>query len=680
MIFILLIMPAYGFAQSPYDEDVVEVIVEKGGKLENALKKANALGAKKLFINSHASKRVELNEKDLKFLLGMSHLEELYLNATTEGAVGYKYNAYSGKSSQEDLKLTNSRFPNIQIIGIGENAANGWYKLFDLDVKGLVLYGESSKFPQGISFDDLYIISQPNDYFKDYSIIDNDGNWITKPDVNWGKDFSRLIDSDRLKIHSIHVKSRNWLNAEICRSLNPAVIYIHNDNKTEKYLANYNSNLHEEDKDLSQYDGILLAALSNTTFNSITLPDNQDEIGDRFFNNLSSNNVDLNKVRTIGKNAFYGSHIKEVYIPATVQDIDEKAFDNSEIGTVFLEGKYAPAINVSYVPEGFENIQFIIPKGTKKNYNIGVWKQLRVLEDGASTDFAFDVKEPGTLASLLTDDIKQSVVSLKLRGILYSDDIKLLEDCPNLTHLDISETFIVQSPKELKEKQETSDYLAGLFMNMGVIAQSEFEHDRMSTTDNLQVQFLAKLGEMARNEKIESDPNCQVPDLHKTSIQELRLPIQLGKVNYKAFPKNLKKVVLPPYLKEFEASPYTMLSEIVLPSSVRSINIKSSNIKYKDLQTIDLSACINPKIELDAQFEKLETLKLPESYVPESYNGGKRLQVSSSIPLHVYFKGRELIGGLRLSAPYNKVRIYIPKGSRAGYSSFISDGFEITEH
>lgn len=674
MILILLILPAYGFAQSPYGEDVVEIVIEKGGKLENALKKANALGAKKLFINSHASKRAELNEKDLKFLLGMSHLEELYLNATTEGAVGYKYNVYSGKSSQADLKLTNSRFPNLRIIGIGENAADGWYNLFDLDVEGLVLYGKSSKFPQGISYDDLYIISQPNDYFKDYSIIDSDGNWITEPDENWGKDFSRLIDSNRLKIHSIHVKSREWLNAEICRYLNPAVIYIHNDNKTEKYLANYNSNLHEEDKDLSQYDGILSAALSNTTFDSITLPDKQDEIGDRFFNNLSSKNVDLNKVRTIGKNAFSGSHIKEIHIPTTVQDIDEKAFDNSEIETVFLEGIYAPAISVSYVPEGFENIQFIIPKGAKGNYSIGVWKKLRVLEDGASTNYTFDVKEPGTLALLLTDDIKQTVVSLKLRGILFSDDIKLLEDCPNLRFLDLAETFIAQSPKELREKQETSDYLAGVFMNMGVIAQSEFEHNRLSTTDNLRVQYLAKLGEMAKNEQIESDPNCQMPILGETKIEELVLPLQLQRVvdGYGMYPRNLKKITLPPDLKEFSIYPIKTLAEIILPSSVQSIKVMGSNHRYEKLQSIDMSACENPSILIEGKFDKLQSIKFPASYTSLTVNLG------NSLPVDFYFKGREL-NGYFYSYKSEESNVYIPKGSRAGYSILINDRYKVIE-
>ena len=255
-----------------------------------------------------------------------------------------------------------------------------------------------------------------------------------------------------------------------------------------------------------------------------------------------------------GQKAFYKSHIKELYIPATVQDINQYAFkgfgNDSEISTVFMEGEYAPSIGSAY---DYRDIQFIIPKGSRKNYEIGEWKKLKVLEDGATTNFAFDVKQPGTLASLLTDEIRKDVTSLKLRGILYSDDIKLLEKCLNLKYLDISETFIAQSPKELKEKQEESEYLAQIFVNMGVIAQSEYEHYRMSTTDNLQVQLLAKLGEMAKNQKITSDPNCQLPRLGDTHVEELILPLQLQRVvaGHNMIPKTLKKMTLPPDLKEF---------------------------------------------------------------------------------------------------------------------------------
>lgn len=665
MILMLLILPFMGLAQSPYGDDVVEIVVEKGGQLQSKFKKANALPAKKVFINGKDGEKVELNEKDLKFLLGMNQLEELYLNVTTEGAIGFHYNGFSGNSRQEDLKITNSRFPNLKIIGIGKNAGSGFYKLFDLKVNGMVVEKFSGMFPDGITYENLYLLSEPDSYGHDgYEGFLKCQRMCIEADID-------NSEEARLRIHSIHTSSLDWLNSALSRILNPAVIYVHYGSDTEKYLANYQSLLYDEDKDLTKYDGILPMALSNCSFDTLKLPDAQEALGESFFYNVTANVLDLNKVKTIGNDAFCKSHIKELHIPATVQDISGSAFDESEISTVYMEGEYAPSIGSAY---NYRDIQFIIPKGTRSNYDLGEWKKLKVLEDGATTNYTFDVKEPGTLVSLLTDEIIQNVTSLKLRGILYSDDIKLLEKCLNLKYLDISETFIAQSPKELKEKQEESEYLAQMFVNMGVIAQSEYEHYRMSTTDNLQVQLLAKLGEMAKNQKITSDPNCQLPRLGDTHVEELILPLQLQRVvaGHNMIPKTLKKMTLQPDLKEFSIYPHIDLTEIVLPSSVKSIKLLGSNIDYDNLQLIDMSACENPSIEIEGDYNKPLTIKFPETYTT------LKVTIGGYNPVNAYFKGRELSGYFYCTKSQEST-IYIPRGSRAGYSKPIQDGCKVVE-
>lgn len=101
-------------------------------------------------------------------------------------------------------------------------------------------------------------------------------------------------------------------------------------------------------------------------------------------------------------------------------------------------------------------------------------------------------------------------------------------------------------------------------------------------------------------------------------------------------------------------------------------------MEAKKLELIDLSACIDLKISLDASFDNLKTLKLPENYSPEIFNGSKVIQVSTSTPINVYFKGRELIGHFNLFAPEGS-KIFIPKGSRAGYSKLINDGYKVVE-
>lgn len=650
--------PLRGLAQF-VGSDVTEIIVEKGGQLEKALKKANALNAKKLSIKEPKGNPIaaKLNEKDLKVLAGMSQLEELYLDVDIDS---YKYTSKSGK-------ITNANFPNLKIISIGDESSGDIYGLFHLKVQGLVAKGYRAYLPEGITFDELYLVSDENGKLEDF--LENRLRFVRlEPET------PALID-EFLQCHSVHVNSLDNLDTRLCEKLMFGIVYVHNGSDVKKYLVDYNRLTSDEERDLTKYYGILPMALSNCSFDTLKLPDTQEALGEYFFYNVTANVLDLNKVKAIGQKAFYKSHIKELYIPATVQDINQyafKGFDNdSEISTVFMEGEYAPSIGSAY---DYRDIQFIIPKGSRKNYEIGEWKKLKVLEDGATTNFAFDVKQPGTLASLLTDEIRKDVTSLKLRGILYSEDIKLLEECLNLKYLDISETFIAQSPKELKEKQEESEYLAQMFMNMGVIAQSEYEHYRMSTTDNLQVQILAKLGEMAKNQKIKSDPNCQLPILGDTHVEELILPLQLQKVvaGKGMIPETIKKITLPPDLKEFSIYPNRNLTEIVLPSSVQSFKLLYSNLGYDNLQLIDMSACENPSIEIEGDFKKLLTIKFPESYTK------MRVGMHDNPPINAYFKGRELSGHFSCNRA-SESTIYIPRGSRAGYSTLIQNGYKVIE-
>lgn len=664
LISVQLLMPFTGQAQF-IDSNVTEIIVEKSGKLEGALKKANALNAKKLSIKEPEGNPItaKLNEKDLFVLAGMSQLEELYLDIDIDDSGSYKYTSKNGK-------ITNANFPNLKIIGIGDETRGDIYGLFHLKVQSLVTKGGRTSLPEGISFDDIYITPAYNGELEDYL------NYRRRIAENYDE-FSAILTSvdTNNKTFSIHVKSLNNLDDELCKQMFPGIVYVHNGSEVKKYLVDYNRLASDEDKDLTKYDGILPTALNNCSFDTLRLPDTQKTLGECFFYNVTANVLDLNKVTAIGQKAFYKSHVKELHIPATVQDINNYAFmgfdNDSEISTVYMEGEYAPSIGSAY---NYRDIQFIIPKGTRSNYDLGEWKKLKVLEDGATTNYTFDVKEPGTLASLLTDEIIQNITSLKLRGILYSDDIKLLEKCLNLKYLDISETFIAQSPKELKEKQEESEYLAQMFMNMGVIAQSEYEHYRMSTTDNLQVQILAKLGEMAKNQKIKSDPNCQLPILGDTHVEELILPLQLQKVvaGKGMIPETIKKITLPPDLKEFSIYPNRNLTEIVLPSSVKSIKLLGSNIGYDNLQLIDMSACENPSIEIEGDYNKPLTIKFPETYT------NLKVEIGGYQPVNAYFKGRELSGYFYCTKSQEST-IFIPRGSRAGYSKPIQDGCKVVE-
>lgn len=659
VISILLNLSFIGYAQSPYGSDVVEVAVEKVGQLEKNLKKVNALNTKKLSIIGSNRDYGVLTTKDLTFLSGLSQLEELYIDADV--SIFFMRDKFIKKTGI----LSNENFPNLKKIGLGLHSRHGIADLFNLKVQGYVVGAGENYFPESINFEDVYIVTMPEcDNSNGFLASDNKSWLVESSNGSWRLDHKK-------KIHSIHVNARDWLASSICNNLNPAVIYIHAEMGDEKYLSNYQSLLYEEDKDLTQYDEILPGALTDSSFDILRLPDKQKSINDNFFENVTVNKLDLNQIKTIGKNAFAGTHIKEIHLPATVQNISGHAFDDSEISLVYMDGEYAPSIDGN---PNYENIRFVIPKGSRQNYQLGAWKELRVLEDGATTNFTIDVKEPGTFATFLTDDVREDVVSLKLCGVFYSDDFKLLEDCPNLTSLDLSETFIAQSPKELKEQQEMSKRWAGVIMNMGVNAhRAKHKYDRMSPEANKEGQFLAKLRERLKNYKVTSDSNCQIPNLKDTHIEELILPLQLKRVDYRVYSKRLKKIVLPPNLKEFSIYPHPTLTEIILPASVQSVEVIRDDYRhYNNLRLIDMSACKNPSIEIGGYFDNPLTIKFPETYTKLS------VDINGYYPVKAYFKSRELSGDFYGGNP-QKSTIYIPKGSRAGYSCIISSGYNVVE-
>ena len=110
-------MPFAGQAQF-IGSDVIEIIVEKGGKLEGALKKANALNAKKLSIKEPEGNPItaKLNEKDLIVLAGMSQLEELYLDIDIDDSGSYKYKSKNGKITNANFYIFYFILPLIRLI------------------------------------------------------------------------------------------------------------------------------------------------------------------------------------------------------------------------------------------------------------------------------------------------------------------------------------------------------------------------------------------------------------------------------------------------------------------------------------------------------------------------------------------------------------------------------------
>lgn len=640
ILLVLLLSVCNCYAQSLSEQpDVTKILIEKAGQLEKLLKEANAQNTTKLSLISNSPK-ASLNEKDLLVLSKMSQLEELYIKVDIADA---KYLA------KYDV-ISNKQFPNLKTLGVKLKKAiehldytseyPSGFSVFNLraekfEIDGIDHYAFTV--PKNVKFDNLFIASEPTrrrnfSEKKTYGDLDNGiQNWLTRFDYHVTE---RRINSPAT-IRSIHVKDIGWLDVKDL-DFNPAIIYVDNN----KYLANYNSKLSAEDKKFTQYQGILPMALMNSHFSTIKLPDSQKIVPEDFFRYVTADKVDLGNVIQIEKDAFREATIKELIIPASIQTIDGQAFSKENVRTVIMKGEYAPSISGWC---GFKDVQFIIPSGSKKNYELGAWKEVAVLEDGAKTEYSFTIDMPGIISAYLTKEIVGSVVSLKIRGLIDSDDIEYLKKCLNLKKLDLSEAFIIYSQNKANNKQSVLDALYNDFMD-------EVE---------------AK--------QIQPSNSCKCPDLKGVHLEELILPEALKKVLGIYLPSTLTKLILPPNAKEIEMDD-TNIKELILPASTEYFEIEYTS---PNLRVIDMSACTNPKIYIkECSLPNLQTIRMPKYNNKNSRIGGFR----SNRVVNIYFQDRELPDGFGFDMTKYNVKVanvYIPKGTRAGYGKV--SGYNIVE-
>ena len=79
-------------------------------------------------------------------------------------------------------------------------------------------------------------------------------------------------------------------------------------------------------------DGTVLVKFASGTLTSFTVPDTVTEIGaNAFRGNVSLTGVDLGRVQTIGRGAFYGTGLTSIDLPGTLTWIDSNAFSEAAV-------------------------------------------------------------------------------------------------------------------------------------------------------------------------------------------------------------------------------------------------------------------------------------------------------------------------------------------------------------
>lgn len=162
-------------------------------------------------------------------------------------------------------------------------------------------------------------------------------------------------------------------------------------------------------EDLSGFDAIMAGAFEgHYEIKTVTLPSN---------------------IKIIPVNCFQNCYIESITMDS-VEYIFDNAFSASQIT---FNMKEPPAFQDMYhYDDVLKMAEIQIPKGTRKQYQLGNWKNYVVHEDGEKNNYDFIVEKPGTLNLYITDNVIQTAQDISLTGILYDTDIDILNKCKGI--------------------------------------------------------------------------------------------------------------------------------------------------------------------------------------------------------------------------------------------------------
>lgn len=449
---------------------------------------------------------------------------------------------------------------------------------------------------------------------------------------------------------------------------------------------------------LTQVDSLGLGVFWKSKLEKITIPANIKSIPPQcFYECKNLKEVDLGKVTNISSFAFAKTNIEKIVIPASVTDLEDYAFNFSNIKQIEFLGLYPPALyhinefgkrdynsheyygklDLSFM----NNCDIIIPEGSRSDFSIGRWEKLALKEKGEKSEYNITVEKAGTLAALLDENIINTATSLTIKGFLYDTDFEAIKKCAHLRLLDLSHTFITLSPKTLQDSNAERQFLANYLAFVADVAKQQSKDQYNNGQKNLakhigeqlEAMTLKDLASSLATEQITPDARCQLPSSAfsgMNNLKELKLPLQLTFLPSIGGCKFLETVMLPPALKSignYAFSSCSSLKNIEIPATVEFLGTNAFS-KCLSLEKVDLS---NTSIEYvqDYTFEGCKSLlelhfpktikKIENSAMPRSH------QLKSNL-LKLYFKTRQ-------APPYfvidSNVELHIPKGSRAGWQA-----------
>lgn len=665
--------------------DSATFTTEKAGKLEKAIKKMETGNITKIRIIG------DVNQEDLLSLQAFSSLTSLYLDKAVFVA--------DKKESSSYANVTLPLLPQINtlyLFGVSRQYKGGELKV-NVSLADLFVHNETTdRYRQNMGEQRIKLFAFGGNTYchGGYSsasnlVIDHIIFYSPLTKLRWDDDIKAKLVTVPDESFVKYAKHVNYSYELDCKgfkiSIDERFRIDDNINKYYKAIDTYKDGkrkiwLNKWDDSFSKdmiADVVEFAtgAFQGANLSSIDIPSQITILPNECFKDCKNlKSVNLNGVKKIGEYVFCNTPMENIVLPSSIEQLSYGSFIGSNIKTVEMQGIYPPELIGQLKYKDDINILFLLPEGTKKNYNLGDWKRYFLREKNAKISYTFNCEKAGTLDTYITDAVASDIENLTITGQLYDTDFAVLKKCSNLRSLDISHCFAMKSletaKKERAEKQYEMELLSMITTAASINEQQKFNAGRGNVMDATSSMAVADIFQKALNNmkssKIEASDICYLPyDMVKENkhLESIKLPLQLKKVEIK-FPKMVKTVEYPPYMESVSGLGDTRITDFVAPASLKRTSgavfcgcVKLRNIDLSLSQIEDLSGAFKffyygyEKYSLDV-FKAPKNLKRLDSF--ETLNGIKS----------AYFYTREAPRGLEC---YDVQELHIPKGSKAGW-------------
>ena len=560
-----------------------------------------------------------------------------------------------------------------------------------------------------------------------------------------------LSGQKRDRVHVLYIPSKEALQWSVMEKFDPEEIVIESTGK--KILNRYAGG---SNADVSGYDEIREYAFANSSVVTVTLGNNIKKLPRGcFYNCKSLTSINMPSVEEFGEYALEGATslaLSEYALSANIQEIDVTSLPSSVKVINLTQHKYPPTLN-NYEPKkrvwksgvifttdhtfmdlgALSDVEFIIPKGSFKKYQIGNWKYLHITEDGAQDTYSFQLDSVGSLKNFLTEDIIPNVKKLTLKGVLGETDFELIRKCKNLQYLDISNCFTFEETQAAKERYSEQ---AGFWKMVaaGVDAsremnQRKYDNWEISTEEAIQREAAARIAksflpetmtpeEMDRafgKDRVIWRKECYFPEFAFEGLcwlEHIEFPQKFVAINKALFSSEAEMQHLTTIhfseetalLGDFIFSGASNLKEINIPRelmiigrgcfkgcAIEKVDLTNTKIKFWVLTTREIMGVQSYGLTLDAffdcplkEFHSPKNIKAPEgcerlrdSSIEERYGEStspvdKRLKTNNSNLVKLYFYFEEpFCSAQHFENIYGKAKeIHIPRGMKAAWRGY----------